>query len=598
MIGGPQGSGIDSAANIFARTCAIAGYFIYGRREYHSNIKGAHSYFQIMVSSRPINSYIDGVHLLASFEEKTVTQHMFEIFQNGALIVDSEHKGEINRSDITVFKIPYAQFLKEIGQKYEVKDTTRLLIIKNIICVTCSLGLLGVEFKYLESTLRSVFGGKKAVAVDMNIEAAKMSYEYITKYSADYKIELKKVSDEFIGKRLLINGAQAVALAKIGCGCTFQSYYPITPATDESLFLEEQYRYGVVSFQTEDEIAAITAASGAALAGARASTSTSGPGFSLMAEGLGWAGMNEVPVVVVNYQRGGPSTGLPTRTDQSDLKFAINAGHGEFPRIVISPGDIEEAFYLTYDAFNFAEKYQLPVILLCDKVIANTIQTIPIPDIKSLEVDRGYIATKEEISQYWDNEERAFKRFLLTSSCVSPRVFLGQENAIHWLSGDEHDELGHVTENSAKRSAMHAKRMNKLKLIDEQLPLLKKLSVFGEEDAACVVLSWGTTKGAIIEAIEPLKNKGIKIKFIQIKLLHPFPKNEVENLTKKAEKIIVVECNFTSQLGALLKESTGRGADHYLLKWTGRPISRTEIINGVEKVLKENIKRLELTSGV
>ncbi len=598
MLGGPQGTGVDVAANIFAKATAMAGYFVYGKREYHSNIKGEHSYFQVIVSTKPVNSYIDGVHILITFDAETLHLHTNEIFKNGALFVDAEYKGDIDRDDILVIRLPYVQIIRDVTQKYDEKDISKLMIVKNVIGLASALGLLGTNFEPLEKTLQSMFLGKKGKLVQLNIDCARMGFELGKKYQNDYKFKLSKASNEYIGKRVLLNGATSIGLAKVACGCTFQAYYPITPATDESLYLEERYENGIIPFQTEDEIAAILAAAGAAVAGARSSTSTSGPGFSLMAEGLGWAGINEIPLVVVNYQRGGPSTGLPTRTDQSDLKFAINAGHGEFPRIVLSPGDIEEAFYTTFDAFNYAERYQLPVIMLCDKVIANTIQTVPIFDTKNIKIDRGNIATEKEFEMYQDNEERAFKRFLISEALISPRAFPGQQNTIHWLTGDEHDEIGHVTEEPNLRSRMHAKRMNKLRLIDKEIPKEKKFSVFGYNDASNLILAWGTTKGAIVDAIEPLRQKGIKIKFVQIKMLCPFPKNEILEILKDSLKVILIENNFTSQLGSLLQEFTGRKPDHYLLKWTGRPISRTEIIEGVEKVLRDNILCLELKSGL
>ncbi len=597
MIGGPQGSGVDSSANTFAQVMARAGYFIYGKREYHSNIKGAHSYFQIICSIKPVNSHIDGVHMLSTFEEETLHLHTFEVFKNGSVIVDTEYTGEINRDDILIIRMPYVKIIKDIATKFGEKDTMKLMVMKNVISVAASLGLIGINFKHLEKTLNNIFSGRKAKLAPMNIDCARISYEYAKQYSKDFMFRLEDPPQDFINKRVLVTGNTTIAIAKIAAGCRFQSYYPITPASDESVYLEEHPEYGIVVVQTEDEISAITSAIGAAIAGARSSTSTSGPGFSLMAEGLGWAGMNEVPVVVVNYQRGGPSTGLPTRNEQGDMLFAIHTGHGEFPRIVMAPGDIQEAFYDTLDAFNYAEKYQSPVILLADRAIANAIQTVPVFNPKNTKIERGKIATYEELLTYED-DNNGFKRFLFTESGVSPRVFPGTEKGIHWLTGDEHDEIGHITEDPKIRSMMHAKRMKKLDLIEKEIPYENKLSLYGFNDAEIIILSWGSTKGAILDAIEPLKQSGIKVKFLQIRILHPFPKNEVKEIMDKAKKIIVVENNYTSQLKSLIKENMLVKPDHYLLKWTGRPISRTEIIHGVEKVVTEKIERLELKYGV
>ncbi|MFN7182201.1 MAG: 2-oxoacid:acceptor oxidoreductase family protein, partial [Planctomycetota bacterium] len=388
MIGGPQGSGVDSSANTFAQVLARNGYFIYGKREYHSNIKGAHSYYQIMASTKPVNSSIDGVHILATFDDETIHLHTFEILKDGALLLDSEYKGDITRDDILVVKIPYVQIIREIGEKFGERDILKLMVMKNVISVAVSLGLIGIDFIYFEKALKSIFSGRRAKLAPMNIDCGKISYEYGKKQCKEYLYTLKKAPTDFINRRVLTTGNTTIAIAKVAAGCRFQSYYPITPASDESVYLEDHPEYGIVVVQTEDEIAAIASAIGASISGARSSTSTSGPGFCLMAEGIGWAGMNEVPVVVVNYQRGGPSTGLPTRNEQADMRFALHIGHGEFPRIVISPGDIEDAFYDTIDAFNYAEKYQLPVILLTDRAIANTLQTVPIFNPKNTIIDR------------------------------------------------------------------------------------------------------------------------------------------------------------------------------------------------------------------
>lgn len=597
MIGGPQGSGVDSSANTFAQVFARAGYFIYGKREYHSNIKGAHSYYQITVSIRPVNSSIDGIHMLATFDEETIHLHTGEIFKDGAIIVDADYKREIPRNDILILKIPYVQIIKEIAHKYGERDTMKLMVMKNVISVAASLGLLGFDFGYFEKTLQNIFSGRRARLAPMNIDCGKISFEFAKKYTDDYKFSIMTSSQDFLGKRVILSGNTAIAIAKIAAGCKFQSYYPITPASDESVYLEDHPEYGTVVVQMEDEIASITAAVGAAICGVRASTSTSGPGFSLMAEGLGWAGMNEVPVVVVNYQRGGPSTGLPTRNEQGDLKFAINIGHGEFPRIVLAPGDIEEAFYDTMEAFNYAERYQLPVIILADKAIANAVQTVPIFNPKTIKIDRGEIADEKHLLSYQENSE-GFKRFLITESGISPRTFPGTEKGIFWMTGDEHNELGHITEDPQIRSQMHAKRMRKLALINKEVPFTKKANIFGFQDADILIVSWGSTKGPILDAIEPLKKLGIKVRFLQLKMLAPFPVTEVKGIVDKAKKIIVIENNYSSQLSSLLKEHTFREPDHYLLKWTGRPISRTEVINGVDKVLTDNIKRLELQYGV
>jgi len=283
----------------------------------------------------------------------------------------------------------------------------------------------------------------------MNVVAVDTAYDYAEKNfnvnNFKHKLEKQGITE----KRIFLTGNQAVAMGKVLGGCRVQTYYPITPAADESEYLEaheilktkkEGDQEAIIVLQTEDEIAAVNSASGACLTGARAATSTSGPGFSLMAEGLGWAGNNEVPLVITLYQRGGPSTGQPTRHSQQDLRFAMHAAHGEFARIILASGDIRECFYDAAEVFNLAEKYQMPVIHLLDKGMANSSQTYPIFDYSKVKIDRGQIVGEKEL------EGKVYKRFQFTETGVSPRAFLGTKNAVQWYSGDEHNESGNINE--------------------------------------------------------------------------------------------------------------------------------------------------------
>ena len=261
----------------------------------------------------------------------------------------------------------------------------------------------------------------------------------------------------------------------------------------------------IIVLQTEDEIAAVNSASGACLAGARAATSTSGPGFSLMAEGLGWAGNNEVPLVITFYQRGGPATGQPTRHSQQDLRFAMHAAHGEFARIILASGDIEECFFDAAEVFNLAEKYQMPVIHLLDKGMANSSQTYPVFDYSKVKIDRGQIVGEKEL------EGKVYKRFQFTETGISPRAFLGTKNAVQWCSGDEHNESGNINEEPIIRRKMMDKRLKKLELVDKEVPLEMKVNFFGDKDSENIVVSWGSPKGAIIEALNQLKDEGCQL---------------------------------------------------------------------------------------
>jgi 2-oxoglutarate ferredoxin oxidoreductase subunit alpha len=391
---------------------------------------------------------------------------------------------------------------------------------------------------------------------------------------------------------IIVQGNQSSAMGKMVAGCRFQTYYPITPASDDSEFLESNEildindsgaKGSTVVVQTEDEIAAIAMAIGSALTGARSATATSGPGFSLMAEALGWAGINEVPLVVSLYQRAGPSTGLPTRHEQGDLHFAINAGHGEFPRIVFASGDIEESFYDTIKAFNFADRYQMPVIHVLDKAIANSVVTSKNFDPYKVHIDRGMLTRK--VTEADKGTAGNYLRFRLSDNPISPRVVLGTKDAIFWNTGDEHTEEGHITEDPELRVQMMEKRMNKLDVALREIPDEDKAIGFGEGDT--VIMSWGSTKGVILDALEKLGSEGIKVNYIHVRLLHPFPSELIGRMLEGTRIVIGIEMNYSAQLGALLRQNTGRDYDYKIVKYNGRPMSLDEVYNAVKRIIDD-----------
>ncbi|MGI8832117.1 MAG: 2-oxoacid:ferredoxin oxidoreductase subunit alpha [Nitrososphaeraceae archaeon] len=646
VIGGAQGSGVDSAANIFSRSCAQGGLYIFGKREYYSNIKGEHSYFTVRVSDDPVRSHVDDINVLVSFDAETVFKHGDKVARGGGGVIiydtglvntnirdvptiDEPAAARIARmlegtdkeftvqgmldyakeNGVILYGIPYFKLIKEFAQQINEASLSKLTRMINVMAVSASMAILDFDKEVLAKAIRRIFKSKQKIA-EINVAAANYAYNYVRSTfdlsKFPYKLKCTKPSPDII----LAQGNQSSAMAKIVAGCRFQTYYPITPASDDSEFLESNQiieqnngeKGSIVVVQTEDEIAAIAMAIGGALAGVRSATATSGPGFSLMAEALGWAGINEVPLLISLYQRTGPSTGLPTRHEQSDLMFAINAGHGEFPRIVYASGDIEESFYDTVKAFNFAEKYQLPVIHMLDKLIANSIMTCKTFDQYKIEIDRGELIQdfplktelrKENTGQ--DHEQRELQqpylRFKLDERPISPRVPLGTENAIFWNSGDEHTEEGHITEDPVLRTQMMNKRMTKLdvalkEISDEDKAVLYEYSINNGQslmDADITIISWGSTKGAILDAMEQLKidRKDLKLKFIQVKLLHPFPTSLLEKMVGNKSILIDVEMNYTSQLGIVLEQNLSRKIDYRIVKYNGRPMSSSEIYNAL-----------------
>jgi 2-oxoglutarate ferredoxin oxidoreductase subunit alpha len=626
MAGGPQGSGVDTAANIFGRACGYGGLYVFGRREYHSNIKGLHSYFHLRVSPRQVIANINDVNLLAAFDAETAVRHIQEVISEGGIIVDSqqmnikvldiptlppEFKDELikfmdgknlgetlkdfldyaKQKKVHVFPVPYIELLNQIGEKLGVEKISRITRMINVLTIGVSFALLKYDKSLVQKAVRATFPER---LVDMNITALNWAYAYAEEnFKDNFKHRLEKTDAH--EERIFLTGNQAVAMGKVLGGCRVQTYYPITPAADESEYLEAHQILktagedeAIIVIQTEDEIAAINSASGAALAGARAATSTSGPGFSLMAEGLSWAGNDEVPVVITYYQRGAPATGLPTRHGQADLRFVMHAGHGEFPRIILASGDIEECFYDAAEAFNLAEKYQVPVIHLLDKAMANCSQTYPVFDYGKFRIERGEILTEKEL------ENQEYRRFRFTETGLSPRVVLGTKHGVHWYTGDEHNEFGHISEEPFNRRLMVEKRMRKLELVEKEVPIEKKLNFFGDKDSENIIVSWGSPKGAIIESLNMLREEGFSAGFMQVRMIHPLPVEHVKKALEGKKRIIDVEDNYSGQLGGIIKEKTGIAPNFYILKYTGRPVSATEVYDALKAILTDKAPKRQV----
>ena len=628
MIGGPQGSGVETAANIFSQVYSKMGYHVFGKREYYSNIKGEHSYFAVRISDKKIRSSVNGTNILIAFDAETIFRHADDVLKDGIIIYDSDiEKAKVtdvftlendfkqrlleflkskNKQDsvrdmlelasengVRIFPVSFRGVLSDLSAQIDNPRLKGMVRMFNVLGVSFSLGILKCPMVLIHNAIESIFSGKKSIA-EINKQASTFAYNYATaKFTdIDYSLETKQVESN----TMLVQGHYGTSLGKMVAGCRFQSYYPITPASDESEFLErneileinEDRPGSTLVVQTEDEISAIGMSIGASLTGTRSATCTSGPGFSLMAECLGWVGINEVPLVITLYQRSGPSTGLPTRHGQDDLLFAINAGHGEFPRIVYASGDVEESFYDTINCFNYADVFQVPVIHMMDKFIASTVTTCKKFYSDKIKINRGKLLENIESLDY--------RRFAHTDDGISPRSKLGLENGIFWNTGDESDTQGHISEDPVNRVQMMDKRLQRFTQILENIP--KDEQVLSHYTGEFCVVSWGSTKGPVIDAIEMLKNEGINIGFIQIKLLHPFPKEVLEPLLKDCKILIDIESNQTAQLSSLIKQNLLREPDYYVLKYTGRAMTCDEIYDSLKKIVNHKAEKREvLTYG-
>ncbi|MCS5528620.1 MAG: 2-oxoacid:acceptor oxidoreductase subunit alpha [Nitrosopumilus sp.] len=625
LIGGPQGSGVESGANIFSKVCAQMGYQIFGKREFYSNIKGEHSYFTVRISDENIHSNVNDVNLMVSFDAETIFRHFDEISSDGGIIYDSELENittdkvrtldtpfkdrlhellesknkpftiagvlELAKENgTTLYPVSFKSLLQHLSEEVDNPRLRNLVRMYNVIGVSLSLGLMKMSSTSLVNSIDDIFSKKPQIA-EINKQTANYSYNFAFNNFKNFNYNLTGISKQ--PDTILVQGHFGTSLGKMVSGCRFQSYYPITPASDESVYLEsneileiENGRPGsTIVVQTEDEISAIGMMIGASLTGTRSSTSTSGPGFALMTEALGWAGINEVPIVITLYQRSGPSTGLPTRHGQDDLLFTVFAGCGDFPKIVYASGDIEESFYDTGNCFNYADKFQIPVIHMMDKFLSSSVVTCKKFNPKKISIDRGKLL---------DKVEGEYKRFAFTDDGISPRSKLGMDNGVFWNTGDESDEMGHITEDPQIRIKMMDKRMSRLDLMLKSIPITQQAVSFEIHDYT--IISWGSTKGPIIDAQSMLKKEGIDIGFIQIKLLHPFPTEYVQSLLKDAKVLIDIEANHSGQLGKIFKQNISRDIDYHILKYTGRGMTSTEIYDSLKKIVQNKAAKREVLS--
>jgi 2-oxoglutarate ferredoxin oxidoreductase subunit alpha len=640
MTGGPQGSGVDSSASIFAGSCVLGGLWTFGLREYYSSIKGPHSYFEVRVNENRIMSHVNEVDLLATFDAETLIRHAEEVSPGGGIIYDPTFANlevdkvdtietsvasrirnrlekqalpgtvqglveEAKRRGIYTYPIAYSDLIAKTAAQIGEHQISKVSRIINVLAVAASLALLRLDLKYLNLSLERTFASKKKV-VDMNEIGARLAYDTAKDLlKQPFQFQLHPVQNE---PRLLLMGTEAVALGKIVGGCRVQTYYPITPAADESEFIESFENFDLIDggetaskgsvlvTQTEDEIAAVTMATGAALTGARSATSTSGPGFSLMVEGLGWAGMNEVPVVLTHYQRGGPATGLPTRHEQGDLKFVLSASHGEFPRIVLCSGDMEECFYDAIRILNYAERFQMPSIHLVDKSLANNSTTIPALRADMIPIQRGKLIQDGD----HNGDDGEYRRFAFEEDGISPRAVLGTPGHRFWNTGDEHNEMGHIEEDPENRTKMMTKRMTKLETAAKEIPEEDKLNFFkSNKPSDLTIVSWGSTKGPILDAIKLLERDGIAVDFLQIRLVSPFPTEGVQRRLFGAKFLIDIEQNYSGQMADVIAEKTLIEIKNKIVKFNGRPMSRDEVYLAIRQILSnpEANKRVVLIHG-
>ncbi|MGQ4891123.1 MAG: 2-oxoacid:acceptor oxidoreductase subunit alpha [Candidatus Njordarchaeia archaeon] len=565
MIAGAAGDGVMQSGRMLGKTFTRQGFHVYINNEYPSLIRGGHNTSHVRVGVREIWSHSANIDFLIALNKESIDKHLDEMSNEGSIIYDSTLAKDVkvDRDDLHLYPIPMTKIVKELKTRP---------VVRNAIGIGALLKLLGLNLDTYFEIISETFRGKEKV-IDININAAKLGYDTIKDEEA--KLNLQKYAT---GKRkLLLSGNEAVGLGAIKAGLKFFAAYPITPASPLFHYLAgKQYEKNIVVLQAESEVAAINMVMGAAYAGVRAMTATSGTGFGLMVEGFGAVAMTESPVVVGLVMRPGPGSGMPTFTSQADLRFVLHASHGEFARVVIAPGDVEEAFYLAGEAFNIAEKYQLPVIILYDKFLAEGYKSVESLDESKIKIDRGKIEKGKN-----DGKIDVFLRYKLSEDHVSPRIFPGTPGYVVNVNITEHDETGWSKIIPSVRDKMAKKRIMKIETIKKENYQWTKLH--GDPESKIGVISWGSTKGPILEAMHYLSKEGIKLKFLQIVFLEPFPRDQIKEFIDSTEKLVQIEGNYTGQLGSLLKEKLYVDPKYKLLRDNGLQYTPSDIINFLKK---------------
>lgn len=574
-VGGQQGEGIESTGEIFSTAMNRLGYYLYGYRHFSSRIKGGHTNNKINVRTSKVHTVPDDLNILVAFDQETIDVNYKELDATGVILADAKFK-PVNPEDCpaTLYIVPFTATAKELGST----------LMKNMVAIGATAALMNLKDDVFKGILTEIFSRKGEEVVAKNLEAIAQGHQIMLEQLAEAgnepgQFEMAPGDGE---NRLFMIGNEAMALGALAAGVRLMAAYPITPASEIMEYLIKKLpKFGGTVIQTEDEIAAATMAIGASYGGARSFTASAGPGLSLMMEALGLSGMTETPLVVVDTQRGGPSTGLPTKQEQSDLMAMLYGTHGEIPKVVIAPSTGEEAFYDMIQAFNIADELQLPVIVLSDLQLSLGKQTVEPFDFSKVEIKRGKL-NLEELPEL--EEKEYFKRYLVTEDGVSPRVVPGQKHGIHHVTGVEHSEIGTPSESASNRQAQMDKRMRKLDYVNFDTPIFTDAP---HEEADILLVGFGSTKGPIEEIRPLLDEQGVKTNHAHIRLIHPFPADEMQALMDSAKKVIVVENNATGQLANVIKMNLGGHKKMVnLIKYDGTPFLPNELLNKVKGLLK------------
>lgn len=560
-VGGEAGQGIQTVGDLLARVCHGCGLYVLAVNDFESRIRGGHSFLQLRISDRPVAAPDHRVHLLVALSPGTLDMHLSELAEDGLAIFDSQEQAPGGN----VVSIAVTDMARKAGGS----------IMANTVAAGACLSLLGAPDSLLENVLKTQFQAKKSGVLENNLKAAQSGVQAVA--GIDFAPAFVWPEKKPIGK--LLSGAKILALGALAADCRFAAFYPMSPATDIMASLTGfEDRAPLVVEQAEDEIAAVNMVIGASFAGVRAMTATSGGGFALMAEGLGLAGITETPIVIVNSQRPGPATGLPTRTAQADLRFVLHAAQDEFPRFVFAPINLNDGFETMGRAFALADKYQVPAIVLTDQYFNDSVniaqKTLTAPE----SVER-HIVTDADM-----DDPKAYRRYEITDSGISPRALPCAGQALVMVSGNEHQQDGHISETIPDRIGQVDKRFRKLAAMEGEI----RPPQTEHPDSRVLLVGWGSAAGAIHESVEMLRSEGMDAGGVYFTDIWPFPQQAAEQILGRCERFYMVEQNVSAQLGGLIREKTGQKFYQAVLKYDGRPFFPFEIARRV-KVAEEAI---------
>jgi 2-oxoglutarate ferredoxin oxidoreductase subunit alpha len=560
VLCGQAGQGIQTVEFLLTRILKLAGFNVFATKEYMSRIRGGMNSTEIRASTYRVSAMVRRVDVLIALDRGAI-EHIEERLSPDTLILGEKKiiTGEDDRNRYQLIDVPFTKIASEIGN----------VIYSNVVAVGTLSGLLGLRLQQVIGYIKDYFSAKSAEIIKNNVKAAEAGYKVGTDLAQSGKITVNVATDAQVKDELLLSGAEAVGLGAIAGGCNFVSSYPMSPSTGVLVFLAKHGKdFGIIAEQAEDEIAAMNMAIGAWYAGARGMVTTSGGGFALMTEGLSLSAMLETPVVIHLAQRPGPATGLPTRTEQADLELALYAGHGEFPRIILTPGTLQEAFHLTQKAFSLADKFQVPVFVLTDQYLIDSYYNITGLKLEDIKVEKHFIKTTQD-----------YRRYEINADGVSPRGIAGYGKGLVCVDSDEHDIEGHITENLNLRTKMVDKRLKKLESIREEIV---PPELIGPEKYRNLIICWGSTYHIVREAIEVLsRDDTAMLHFKQVYPLHP---GTVDYL-KSAERAVIIEGNATGQLGKQIKLSFGIDVDRKVLKYNGLSFAVEEVVDKLQTLL-------------